>query len=526
MMRRNKHTFTSGTSRRQFLAATGAAVAASGMALSGATAQPSGPFVRRSLLDPQIGPVLNSYRKAITAMLELPPTDPRNWYRLAFIHTLDCPHGNWWFLPWHRGYIGWFEQICRQLSGDPTFALPYWDWTATPSLPAPFGDDSVLNPSNPAYIDSLQTFSNKFADPVTAMYRNFTPAQQAKLQLRAGGEDAPTYMAQITSTDPNAQEFFTGSDTRQSDFGDGFPQTVSLDTIHSALAPTSFSDFASLPAPNHSGSGQSKGVLESQPHDNVHGAVGGLMSAFLSPIDPIFYMHHSNIDRLWDVWTRKQQKLGLPLLPEGADLSTWQQEPFLFYVNTAGDPVPNNTAGGYTSTTVFNYSYTPGSGEDVVPEAAPLELAAHSMVATTLSRDVLDFQAPTVGSAKLPAESVRQTGEKGGREVVARITLTLPAHSRHARFHVLLNPPANVANIGFKDPSFAGTITPFGHHGGGHMPGPVSFDVPLTSAIKKLRRAHRWDPNQEMRIQVVPDTTGITTTPFAVPLTSISIRTI
>jgi tyrosinase len=527
MMMRREKTTPIGISRRRFLAASGAAVLASGIKFSPAQAQPGGPFVRKSLLDPQIGPVLDSYRKAITAMLQLPATDPRNWYRLAFIHALDCPHGNWWFLPWHRGYIGWFEQICRQLSGDPTFALPYWDWTATPSLPAPFGDNSVLNPSNPAFIDSLQNFSNQFANPVTTMYQNFTQAQQAQLQLRPGNEDAPTFLAQITSTDPDSQEFFPIAEARQSSFDGGFPQTVSIDTIHSALAPTSFSDFASLPAPNHSGGGQSnKGVLESQPHDNVHGAVGGFMGAFLSPVDPIFYMHHSNMDRLWDVWTRKQQKLGLPLLPQNADLSTWQQEPFLFYVDTEGKPVALNTAGAYASTTVFNYSYTPGSGEDVIPEAAPLALAAHPMVMSSLSRSVLDFQGSTVGSAKLAADSIKSSGEKGGREVVARITLTLPAHSRAARFHVLLNPPPNVANVSFNDPSFAGTITPFGHHGRGHMAGPVSFDVPLTGAIKKLRRANRWDPNQEMRVQVVPDTTGITAAPFSVPLKSISIRTI
>jgi tyrosinase len=515
------------TSRRRFLAASGATVFASGVNFRLAHAQSGGPVVRRSLLDPQVGPVLDSYRKAITAMLHLPSTDPRNWYRLAFVHALDCPHGNWWFLPWHRGYIGWFEQICRDLSGDPSFALPYWDWTATPSLPAPLGDNTVLNPGNPAYIDSLQKFSDQFTSPVTTMFQNFTQAQQGQLQLRPGSGDAPTFIAQITSSDPNSQEFFPIAEARQSDFGDGFPQTVSLDTIHSALAPTSFSDFASLPAPNHSGGGQSsKGILESQPHDNVHGAVGGFMGAFLSPVDPIFYMHHSNMDRLWDVWTRKQQKLGLPVLPENADLATWQQEPFLFFVDTGGNPVTSNTAGAYASTSAFNYSYTPGSGEDVIPAAAPVALAAHSAVTSSLSRSVLDFQGPTIGSASVPADLIRMSGLQGGREVVARITLTLPADSRHARFHVLLNPPANVANVGFNDPSFAGTITPFGNHGGGHMAGPVSFDVPLTGAIKKLRRANRWDPNQAMRIQVVPDTTGITAAPFSVPLKSISIRTL
>ncbi len=458
---RRERTSSRRTSRRKFLAASGAAVLASGMTLSPAQAQPGGPFLRRSLLDPQIGPVLDSYRKAITAMLQLPPDNPLNWYRLAFIHALDCPHGNWWFLPWHRAYIGYFEQICRQMSGDPTFALPYWDWTATPGLPAPFDDASVLNPSNPAFIDSLQNFSNQFTNPVTTMFQNFTPAQQAQLQLRPGNGDAPTFLAQITSADPNFQEFFPAAEARQSSFGGGFPQTVSIDTIHSALAPTTFSDFASLQAANHSGGGQTnKGILESQPHDNVHGAVGGLMGAFLSPVDPIFYMHHSNMDRLWDVWTRKQQKLGLPLLPQNADLSTWQQEPFLFYVDAQGNPVAQNTAGAYSSPTVFNYSYTPGSGEDVIPEAAPIALAAHAMVRSSLSRAVLDFQGSTVGSSKLPPAAIESSGQKGGREVVARITLTLPEHSRAARFHVLLNPPANLANVSFKDPSFAGTITP------------------------------------------------------------------
>ncbi len=94
--------------------------------------------------------VLDSYKKAIRATLALPPTDPFNWYRYTLIHTLDCPHGNWWFLPWHRGYTGWFEQICRDLSGDPQFALPYWDWTKEPRVPKQMFED-VLNPNDPAF---------------------------------------------------------------------------------------------------------------------------------------------------------------------------------------------------------------------------------------------------------------------------------------------------------------------------------------------------------------------------------------
>ena len=76
----------------------------------------AGPFVRRSVTD--LGAARSSPISAPSApCCALPPTDPRNWYRQAIIHLLDCPHANWWFLPWHRGYLLHFEEICRQLSG-------------------------------------------------------------------------------------------------------------------------------------------------------------------------------------------------------------------------------------------------------------------------------------------------------------------------------------------------------------------------------------------------------------------------
>ncbi len=401
-----KNAASAKTSRRGFLAASGAAVLAASINSIPARAQTGMPFLRKSLSDAQVGPVLDSYRKAIAAMLNLPPTDARNWYRIAFIHELDCPHQNWWFLPWHRGYIGWFEQICRDLSGDSTFALPYWDWTANPNLPAPFGDNSVLNPANPAFIASLQDFQNQMSGPVSALYQSFSQAQLAQAQIRQLG-DAQTFLNQIGG------DFFPIAQARQSDFGGSYPGEVSIGRIESALAPTAFADFASLPAASHSAMA-GEGILETHPHDNVHGAVGGFMN----------------------------------------------------------------------------------------------------------------FQQPTLGSAALPAEATRLAGTKEGRELVARIALELPPNRRGVRFHVLVNPPEGVKNVGFHDPSFAGTIAPFGSHGAGHMGGPTSFDVPLTSAIRKLRAANLWDADKPIRIQVVPDTRGVTATPFSVPLTSISIRTI
>src|SRR5262245_4221770 len=99
---------SSGLSRRDFLSATGAAISAAVLPFRTAQAQGQGraKYRRLNVSNPRATRVLDSYKKAIRAMLALPPTDPRNWYRNAFVHTLDCPHGNWWFLVWHRGYIG------------------------------------------------------------------------------------------------------------------------------------------------------------------------------------------------------------------------------------------------------------------------------------------------------------------------------------------------------------------------------------------------------------------------------------
>jgi hypothetical protein len=45
-----------------------------------------------------------------------------------------------------------------------------------------------------------------------------------------------------------------------------------------------------------------QGTLEALPHNQVHNSIGGWMPTPASPRDPIFFMHHCNIDRIWAVW--------------------------------------------------------------------------------------------------------------------------------------------------------------------------------------------------------------------------------
>ncbi|KAJ3317848.1 hypothetical protein HDV06_001089 [Boothiomyces sp. JEL0866] len=50
--------------------------------------------------------------------------------------------------------------------------------------------------------------------------------------------------------------------------------------------------------------------LENILHNNVHVGVGGDMyDPTTSPGDPIFYMHHRNVDRLWWIWQKQNPKL-------------------------------------------------------------------------------------------------------------------------------------------------------------------------------------------------------------------------
>jgi hypothetical protein len=84
-----------------------------------------------------------TFTEAVAAMRRLPARDPRHWERQAEIHAAHGRHAGWLFLPWHRAYTYFFEQICRELTGRPDFALPYWDWGGIPT--------EFLDPASPLY---------------------------------------------------------------------------------------------------------------------------------------------------------------------------------------------------------------------------------------------------------------------------------------------------------------------------------------------------------------------------------------
>ena len=124
-------------------------------------------------------------------------------------------------------------------SGAAEFALPYWDWTRNPQIPAAFwGEDNPLD--RPRFANPQSTVSDEFigTDVITRIMRK-----------------------------PDFEGFGSGR--------------------------------SSLP---RGGNGGGFGTLEGTPHNRIHTFVGGDMRTALSPLDPIFWLHHCNIDRIWASW--------------------------------------------------------------------------------------------------------------------------------------------------------------------------------------------------------------------------------
>jgi hypothetical protein len=120
-----------GLTRRSFVAAAGASVASAGAPLARGALR-----VRKNItsLNAQSDDIV-AFATALRKMRAMDPRDQRSWAYQQLIHRQGGQHASWLFLPWHRAYLRQFEAIVAELSGHAAFALPYWDWQETRTLP-------------------------------------------------------------------------------------------------------------------------------------------------------------------------------------------------------------------------------------------------------------------------------------------------------------------------------------------------------------------------------------------------------
>ena len=482
--------------RRAFLAAGGSSLAMLGAAhplhAQGAA------VTRRSVRGMTANdPDLAAMRRGVAAMKALPPSDPRNWIRFAETHRSFCPHGNWYFLPWHRAYILTFERIVRELSGKADFALPYWNWTADRAFPAMFAaGDRNSNPlfhPRPGIANGLE-LSDDMVGPQVISRIMMSPDFEAFGSTRPRGQD---------SLSPQWQRRL-GAKTE----------------------------------------------FEFNPHDGIHQSIGGNMAvADLSSRDPIFFLHHANVDRLWSTWNAR----GNANSPE----PLWRN--FAFNGNFPVAGLSNVRVGDLGSTPALGYRYDdddgPFAADFVLPSGDPVteKLRAYRQLSSrVLSRPGTGLQqyalatgdaiqvaaaendqvasrdrplAVTVplgrplgdilGSAAFAQSGGESSGRRARRYVWAVIKDIEPPLDATTRVRVFCNCSDLTPRTRLNDPTYATSISFFGsehaRHGGGtgHETGhgAASVCIDLTPALAKMGHSRQLRSDR-VTVQLLPHCTN------------------
>ncbi len=445
------------------------------------------PFVRQSIA--ALTPTqIASLQHGIQVMMSRSASDPTSFRFQANIHgTYDgattpqemqswnnCEHGSYYFLSWHRMYLYFFDRILRAAAGDPNLVLPYWNWTdpAQRTLPVPFRQPA--NTSNPLYIAP--------------------PGRPATLDagtasLGAGTVDFSAAFADVSFDSP------TGSGAS---FGGQIAGPMQFNGPH--------------------------GEFESQPHDVVHVALGGLMSdPDTAAQDPIFWLHHANIDRMWNRW-----------LAQGggrtdATDAAWRNTTFTFY-DEAGHAV--YLTGGEVINTVgqLNYRYDDdpaalrrpfplpvlAAGETrraeatapEVPRGEPLRMLAESTPGAAANRIELAGKTERVQVPLTDAVSSRMralVANNAPKQVFLRLDDLRYDKSNGIYYEVYVNPPPG-EKLNIHTPGYVGNLSLFGlkpHAMAGHPP-PPARDIYVEYDISRLLREAMAGNPKDLTVVLVP----------------------
>ncbi|MFJ6940690.1 tyrosinase family protein [Streptomyces sp. NPDC101132] len=170
------------------------------------------------------------------------------------------------FLPWHRRFLLEFEQALQAV--DPTVALPYWDWSTDRTTRASLWAPDFMGGNGRAR--DGQVMDGPFA------------YSGGKWELNVRVDGRPYLRRALASS---------------------VAQLPTKAEVDSVLAMATYDE-----APWNSASNGFRNHLEGwrgvNLHNRVHVWVGGQMATGASPNDPVFWLHHAYIDKLWADWQR------------------------------------------------------------------------------------------------------------------------------------------------------------------------------------------------------------------------------
>lgn len=203
-------------------------------------------------------------QRFVAAVLQLKTTGRYDTYVMTHMNAMSYAHSCPAFLPWHRELLRRLELDLQGI--DPSVTLPYWDWTVDNTPTSPPWSVDLLGGNGRA--SDQQVMDGPFA---------------------FSGGNWPLNV----DSPPNFL-------TRQ--FGVSAASLPSPGDVATVLAITPYDSAPWNRTPVNSFRNQIEGWVGPNIHNRVHLWVGGAMLPMSSPNDPVFFLHHCNIDRLWAQW--------------------------------------------------------------------------------------------------------------------------------------------------------------------------------------------------------------------------------
>jgi tyrosinase len=409
----------------------------------------------------------------------LKPTDPIPQDLTNNTYGNQCQHGSWYFLSWHRGYLYAFEAIVaakvKSLTGD-DWALPYWNYLDS-------GNPNARGVPNAFLADTLP---------------DGTPNPLKKYPRRPG----------LTVLQPGPRDAFSLAAVDEDDFVVGSAGSIGF----GGGIIDAFAQNASW-----------TGDLEANPHNTVHRLVGGangfMADQQLAGLDPIFWLHHCNIDRIWEAWMNTPSKT---MVHDPRWLDGPADRTFIMPALGGGNPAMTFTGrdtlrGGLLQPTYDNLS----KGTGLIPGAVAVArvkmgpsnqqrvepIGANSAVVSvggTPARTQVDLE-PQATAAGVAAMGATERGQE-----VARLYLALESVRGSAPaplLEVYVNLPEG-ADPQAHPELHAGSLTLFGLNvasraDGGHGGNGLGYTLDITELAKRLQQSGNFDPSR-LRVTLVP----------------------
>ena len=204
----------------------------------------------------------------------------------------NAGHGGPSFLSWHRELLRRFEAALQ--AEVPGVMLPYWDWSPNVFTNALMGPDGGPNGSGGGDVETGWFAYDRPGTPSTANAAiplpAWWPSSVLGWRIRDDLSEGWGTVLQRFMATPGADTLPVQSDVN------ALLQITAPDPTNATQRATAAGNFRTA---LEVGS-LALGVTAS--HNEVHRFIDGHMISQPSPNDPIFWLHHCNIDRLWAMW--------------------------------------------------------------------------------------------------------------------------------------------------------------------------------------------------------------------------------